>query len=135
MTPCGNLTDRSASCMLIFVGLVVPKPSLLNIDEGMRLMLAPKSAKALRTGDSPIEHGIVKLPGSIFFWGSLLSTRAEHSSPKLTNCKFSIFFLCVRKSLINLEYLGIWVRTSIKGILTCNCFSKLSNFANCSLVF
>ncbi|KAJ0887203.1 hypothetical protein HanRHA438_Chr09g0388081 [Helianthus annuus] len=39
MTPCGNLTDRSASCMLIFVGLVVPKPSLLNIDEGMRLML------------------------------------------------------------------------------------------------
>ncbi|KAJ0601841.1 hypothetical protein HanIR_Chr03g0133261 [Helianthus annuus] len=93
MTPCGNLTDRSASCMLIFVGLFVPRPSLLNIDEGMRLMLAPRSASALRTGESPIEQGIVKLPGSIFFWGSLLSMRAEHSSPKLTNCKVSIFFL------------------------------------------
>ncbi|MFS7944940.1 hypothetical protein Hanom_Chr06g00518091 [Helianthus anomalus] len=93
MTPCGNLTDRSASCMLIFVGLVVPRSSLLNINEGMRLMLAPRSARALRTGESPIEQGIVKLPGSIFFWGSLLSTRAEHSSPKLTNCNISIFLL------------------------------------------
>ncbi|KAJ0443881.1 hypothetical protein HanIR_Chr16g0825641 [Helianthus annuus] len=56
MTPCGNLTDRSASCMLIFVGLVVPSPSLLNIDEGMRLMLAPRSASALRTGESRLSR-------------------------------------------------------------------------------
>ncbi|KAJ0599278.1 hypothetical protein HanIR_Chr03g0103071 [Helianthus annuus] len=59
----------------------------------MRLMLAPRSASAFRMGESPIEQGIVKLPGSIFFWGSLLSTRAEHSSPKLTNCNDSIFLL------------------------------------------
>ncbi|KAJ0591851.1 hypothetical protein HanHA300_Chr03g0078091 [Helianthus annuus] len=59
----------------------------------MRLMLAPRSASALRTGDSPIEQGIVKLPGSSFFCGSLLSSKAEHSSPKLTNCNYSIFLL------------------------------------------
>ncbi|MFS7912332.1 hypothetical protein Hanom_Chr02g00128741 [Helianthus anomalus] len=56
----------------------------------MRLMLAPRSASALRTEESPIEQGIAMLPGSIFFWESLLSTRAEHSSPKLTNCNVSI---------------------------------------------
>ncbi|KAJ0587962.1 hypothetical protein HanIR_Chr04g0169181 [Helianthus annuus] len=92
-TPYGCLTDLSASCMLIFIGLVFPRPSRLNIDAGMRLMLAPRSASALRMGDSPIEQGIVKLPGSIFFFGSLLSSRAEHFSPKLTNCNDSIFLL------------------------------------------
>ncbi|KAJ0566878.1 hypothetical protein HanIR_Chr06g0278501 [Helianthus annuus] len=59
----------------------------------MRFMLAPRSASALRMGDSPIEQGIVKLPGSILFCWRLLSSKAEHSSPKLTNCNDSIFLL------------------------------------------
>ncbi|KAJ0912457.1 hypothetical protein HanRHA438_Chr06g0274551 [Helianthus annuus] len=92
-TPCGYLIDLSASCMLIFVGLVLPSPSRSNIDAGMRLMLAPRSACALRIGDPLMEQGMVKLPGSIFFCGSLLSSTAEHSSLKLTNCNVSIFLL------------------------------------------
>ncbi|KAJ0443688.1 hypothetical protein HanIR_Chr16g0823551 [Helianthus annuus] len=66
--------------MLNLVGCGLPNSSRLNIEVGIRLMLAPKSASVLLIGDPPIEQGMVKLLGSIFFWGSLLRSAAEHSS-------------------------------------------------------
>ncbi|KAJ0702626.1 hypothetical protein HanPI659440_Chr14g0541851 [Helianthus annuus] len=112
--------------MLIFVGCGFCSPSRLNIEACIRLMLAPRSANVLLIGDPPMEQGMVKLLGSIFFCGSLLRCAAEHSSLKLTCWMDSIFLLWVRKSLMSLEYFSICVRT---------CLSRLTNLVNCSSVF
>ena len=80
--PKGYRTDLSANCKVILVGFRSPIPILSNRDLGIRLTLAPKSHKALSIDSSPITHGIEKLPGSLSFGGSLLSSSALHSSVK-----------------------------------------------------
>ena len=50
------------------VGRASPYPNCLNIDRGMRLILAPRSHKAFSKMEFPIVHGIVKLPGFIAGW-------------------------------------------------------------------
>ena len=45
------------------VGRASPNPKRLNIDSGMRLILAPISHKAFSNMEFPIVHGIVKLLG------------------------------------------------------------------------
>ena len=45
------------------MGLAFLNPSHLKMDKGMRLILAPKSHRALSKIEFPILHGIVKLPG------------------------------------------------------------------------
>ena len=54
------------------MGLALPNPSHLKLDKGMRLILAPKSYKALLKIEFPILHGIVKLLGSFTFCGNFL---------------------------------------------------------------
>ena len=54
------------------VGRVSPNPSSLNMDNGMRFILAPKSHKALLKMEFPMVQGIVKLPGSFSFFGNFL---------------------------------------------------------------
>ena len=72
ITPCGCFNDLSASYRVTVMGLASPNRSRLKIDKGMRLILAPKSHKALSKIEFPILHGIVKLPGSFSFCGSFL---------------------------------------------------------------
>ena len=76
------------------VGRASPNPNRLNIDSGMRLILAPKSHKAFSKMEFPIVHGIVKLPGSLSFCGSFRCKMAQHSLVRLTVSKSdSLLFL------------------------------------------
>ena len=61
-----------------------PNPYRLNIDSGMRLILAPRSHKAFSKMEFPIVYGIVKLPGSFSFCGSFRYRMALHSSVSFT---------------------------------------------------
>ena len=66
------------------VGRASPNPNRLNIDSGIRLMLAPRSHKAFSKMEFPIVHGMVKLPGSFSFCGSFRCKMALHSSVRFT---------------------------------------------------
>nr|GEV80187.1 hypothetical protein [Tanacetum cinerariifolium] len=62
--PRGYWMNLSVSSKLILVGFGSPSPNFSHIELGIRLILAPKSAKALSMCKSPISQGIAKLPGS-----------------------------------------------------------------------
>ena len=62
MTPLGCFKDQYASWRVIVVGLASPKPNFLNIDRGIRLILAPRSHSASSNTAFPMEQGMVKLP-------------------------------------------------------------------------
>ena len=51
------------------MGVSSPKLSLLAIDRGIKLMLAPESHNAFPISTFLIMQGIVKLPGSYLFSG------------------------------------------------------------------
>ena len=70
ITPGGCFNDLSTSCRVTVVGLASPKPNHLKMDKGMRLILAPKSHRALLKIEFPILQRIVKLPGSFSFCGN-----------------------------------------------------------------
>ena len=71
-----------------------PNPNRLNIDSGMRFILAPISHKAFSKMEFPIMHGIVKLLGSFSFCGSFLYIMELHSSARFTVLKSdSLLFL------------------------------------------
>ena len=72
ITPLGCFKDLSANWSVTVVGRASPNPKHQNMDRGMRLILAPKSHKALSKIAFPMVQGIVKLPGSFSFCGSFL---------------------------------------------------------------
>ena len=72
--------ERSASCREILVGIGSPIFSFLHKDKGIIVTLAPRSQSALLIENFPTTHGIVILPGSLSFWGSLFLITALHSS-------------------------------------------------------
>ena len=51
------------------MGVSSPKLSLLTIDKGIKLMLAPESHSAFPILEFPMVQGIVKLPVSNIFTG------------------------------------------------------------------
>ncbi|GKE41150.1 hypothetical protein Tco_1464555 [Tanacetum coccineum] len=69
--PLGDCIDMSAISIIILIGLGVPRPKRLNIENDMTLMLAPKSASALLTVVLPIIHGSIMLPRSFSFGSEL----------------------------------------------------------------
>ncbi|GKA04356.1 hypothetical protein Tco_0677137 [Tanacetum coccineum] len=74
------MIDLSVSSKFILVGFGSPSLSFSYIEKGIRLILAPRSAKALSMCKLPISQGIVKLPGSFSLSGSLFNKTAEHLS-------------------------------------------------------
>ncbi|GJS98497.1 hypothetical protein Tco_0819667, partial [Tanacetum coccineum] len=76
--PLGDYIDMSAISITILISLGVPRPNRLNIENGMTLMLAPKSASALLTVVLPIIQGRIKPPGSFSFGRSSFCKTAEH---------------------------------------------------------
>lgn len=56
--PTGNLTERSAYCKDIFVGMNSPILSFSQMDNGIKLTLDPKSHKALSITIFPSMHGM-----------------------------------------------------------------------------
>ncbi|GKC77960.1 hypothetical protein Tco_1128734 [Tanacetum coccineum] len=80
--PTGYWNDLSANLTLILVGLRVLRDSFAYKEYGIRLMLAPRSAKALQEKVLLKLHGIRKLPGSPSFGGTLFWIIAELLSLK-----------------------------------------------------
>ncbi|GJZ16798.1 hypothetical protein Tco_0552921 [Tanacetum coccineum] len=76
----GYWNDLSANLTLILVGLRVSRDSFAYKEYDIRLMLAPKSAKALQENVLLKLNGIRKLPGSPSFGGTLFWIIAELSS-------------------------------------------------------
>ena len=70
-----------------------PNPSRLNMDNGVRLILAPRSHKAFSKVEFSMVQGIVKLLGSFSFYGSFLCKMALHSSVRFTISKSDNFLL------------------------------------------
>ena len=58
MIPRGCVNDLSTNFKVTVVGCASPNFSFLKIDQGIRLMLAPRSHKALSKTAFPIAHGI-----------------------------------------------------------------------------
>ncbi|GKA17502.1 hypothetical protein Tco_0697339 [Tanacetum coccineum] len=63
--PTGYWNDLSANLTLILVGLRISSDNLAYSEYGIRLMLAPRSAKALQEKVLLKLHGIRKLLGSL----------------------------------------------------------------------
>ncbi|GKB71852.1 hypothetical protein Tco_0933264 [Tanacetum coccineum] len=122
--PIGYLIDLSASWILILVGFSSKMPNFRKREYGMRLMLAPKSAKAFFTGIVPIRHGNVKLPGSLFFCGKFfwiadMNGRLIFICLKIDkNLSRSSSFFCFlsRDGKGTLDDLEGWWRVDDKGV-------------------
>ncbi|GKF90531.1 hypothetical protein Tco_0274232 [Tanacetum coccineum] len=93
--------DLSANLTLNLVGLRVSRDSFAYKEYGIRLMLAPRSAKALQEKVLLKLHGIRKLPGSLSFGGTLFWIIVELSSLKKAAKICSILFLLLKSSLRN----------------------------------
>jgi len=128
--PLGYVMERFASCKETVMGLGSCIPSLLKIDKGIILMLAPRSQRALSKCNSLMVQGIVKLPWSLSFGGSFLRTMAEHSLLRAIVSKSANFLLLLKIPFKNFVYLGIWAIASTKGILILSCFNSSRNLAN-----
>ena len=83
------------------VGRASPNPNRLNIDSGMRLILASKSHKAFLKMEFPIVHGMVKLLGSLSFYGSFRCRMALHSLVRFTVLKPNSLLLLDSISFMN----------------------------------
>ena len=75
------------------MGVSSPKLSLLTIDKGIKLMLAPKSHNAFPISEFPIVQGIVKLLGSYIFIGKDLWITTLQVVVRLTTPSSSSIFL------------------------------------------
>ena len=85
--PPGCFNNLSANWSVTVVRQASPNPSRLNMDNGMRFILSPKSHKALSKMEFPDGIRMVKLPGSFSFCGSFLYRMALHSSVRCTVSK------------------------------------------------
>ena len=63
--------ERSANWRVMRVGIISISPSHWHMERGIKLILAPKSMRALPTATSPIEHGIVTTLGSLCLGGRI----------------------------------------------------------------
>ena len=65
----GIFTDRSANCIVTLVGRRSPSPSCWYTEKGSRLILPPRSSKALFVVVCPMIREMVRLPGFLYFTG------------------------------------------------------------------
>jgi len=108
---------------------------LRHIERGIKLMLAPKSKRALPIDTSPIEHGMVTFPGSLNFCGKILWITALQF-PSTTMLSLLIYFLFfVRRSFRNLAYKGIYCKASIKGMVISSLLKMSRNRAKYRSLF
>nr|GEZ15182.1 hypothetical protein [Tanacetum cinerariifolium] len=67
--PAGRVIDRSASSRIIYVEVSSGKEIFLQIERGIKLMLAPRSARAKNSSNCGKLHRMRNLPGSPNFSG------------------------------------------------------------------
>nr|GFD00933.1 hypothetical protein [Tanacetum cinerariifolium] len=77
--PAGGQIARLASSRVIRVKISSRKPNFFQIESGIKLMLAPKSARALHLS-SLKPHGMRNFPESPSFLGNFLRITAEQFS-------------------------------------------------------
>nr|GFA10859.1 hypothetical protein [Tanacetum cinerariifolium] len=90
-------------------GLRVLRDSFAYKEYGIRLMLAPRSAKALQEKVLLKLHGIRKVPGSLSFGGTLFWIIAELSSLSKAAEICSILCLLRMSSLRNFHSYAFWL--------------------------
>ena len=100
--PKGNFTYQSANYTDILVGLSSRLLSFLQIDNGIKLILAPESHCALSMTNFLITQGMEKLPGYLSLGRMLFCIIALHSEVSNTISLSSSFFLLDKISLRNL---------------------------------
>ncbi|GKC23018.1 hypothetical protein Tco_1025168 [Tanacetum coccineum] len=99
--PIGYWNDQSANLTLILVGLKVSRDSFAYREYGMRLMIAPRSAKALHEKVLLKVQGIRKLLGSLSLGGTLFWIIAELSLLRKADEICSSLCLLLMSSLRN----------------------------------
>ncbi|GKC36214.1 hypothetical protein Tco_1048598, partial [Tanacetum coccineum] len=75
--PIGLEIDRSASSSVMQVGVRSGSESFSQTENGIRLMLAPRSANAKHSSIPGNSQGIRNLPGSPSFLGNLFKMTAD----------------------------------------------------------
>nr|GEY49805.1 hypothetical protein [Tanacetum cinerariifolium] len=79
-TPTRREIERSVSLRVIHVGDSLGRESLFHTDNGMRFMLAPRSARAKHSAILRKSHGMRNLPGFPSFSGNFLRRTVEQCS-------------------------------------------------------
>ena len=124
-TPQGRVIKWFASCSVILIGTTFKFPSLLHIERGIKLMLAPRSMKVFPTEVVLVDHGIVALPGSLNFCGRSCQIIVLQF-PSTTMLLLSMYFLFfIKISFMIFVYIGIYCNASPKGMMISN-FLKIS---------
>ena len=88
-------------------------------------MLAPRSMRVLPTNTSPIDHGMVTLPGSLNFCGRIVRITGLQFPSTMMLSLLMYFPFLVSKSFRNLVYKGICYKTSPNGMVK-SIFLKMS---------
>ena len=104
--------------------------NFLKRENGIRLILAPKSHKHLGNSWTPTTQGRVKLPGSFNLVGILRVMIELQVSVNSTVWLSSHLLLLVIISLRYFAYVGISVRASAKGILSSSFLKVFKNLVN-----
>ena len=91
----------SAIYRVMAVGVSSPKLSILTIDKGIKLMLAPKSHSVFHISEFPILQGVVKLPGSCIFSGKDFWITALQVAVRLTTPSSTILLVMLNISFMN----------------------------------
>nr|GFB83598.1 hypothetical protein [Tanacetum cinerariifolium] len=112
--PAGRVVDRSTSSRIICVKVSSGKESFLQIERGIKLMLAPKSAMAKHSSNSRKSHGMRNLLGSLNFSRNFFKITAEKFSFTGVVAKSNNFSLLFRRLLNIKSNLGIYKRASAK---------------------
>ncbi|GJR99202.1 hypothetical protein Tco_0315711 [Tanacetum coccineum] len=88
--------ERSASSSIMQVGVSSRRERSFQTKYGIRLMLAPRSAKALHALIPEISHGMRNRPGSPSFLGKLFRMTARHILGQKSLAIFSQLLFCFR---------------------------------------
>ncbi|GKA31844.1 hypothetical protein Tco_0718211 [Tanacetum coccineum] len=126
--PDGLVVDRSASSRIIRVGVSSGSERLLPYGKSIKLMLAPRSAKAKHSTISGKSHRIRNLSGSPSFPSNFFRITAEQFSFTGVLAKSNNYSLLLRR-LLNIEAnFGICRRASVKLSSKCNSRKISTNF-------
>nr|GFB66275.1 hypothetical protein [Tanacetum cinerariifolium] len=132
-TPTERDIERSTSLRVIHIGDSSGRDSLFHTYNGMRFMLAPRSARAMHSAIPGKSHGMRNLSGSPSFSGNFLRKTTKQCSFSEVLANSNSLSLLVNKLLIDGPNLGIRMRASAKLMLKFKSLNIWKNFSLCSL--
>nr|GEX55615.1 hypothetical protein [Tanacetum cinerariifolium] len=114
--PAGVQIARLASLKVIRVEISSGKPNFFQTESGIKLMLAPRSARALHLS-SLKPYKIGNFTGSPSFSGNFLRITAEQFSLKGVFASSKSFSLLERRALSIFWYFGIRIKASARVMI------------------